>query len=126
LVLDIFKRTASGHLLHFRLSSLAQPKQDIFFTIKQRQGVPDTLPFDMYQTFSFDRYSPIFYGAWVLKNCRGAAGVMIGDMLVFVTHGPVRLVACSRFPMLQFTCRFEPDFWMVGDGIVVRTITALM
>jgi hypothetical protein len=60
---------------------------------------------------------PILYGNWVRKNNLGLAGdIVSGDVALFGIHGPVRLVACSRVPVLQLTCRFEPDFWMVGDG----------
>ena len=71
----------------------------------------------------------ILYGTRVWKNSLGAVGDIVrGDMPVFVSHGPVRLVACSRVPNIQFTCRFEPDFCMVGDGgpARVRTTTEEM
>ena len=68
-------------------------------------------------------------GTWTRKNCLGAAGaIVMGAGSAFVSHGPVRLVASRRDPICQFTSRFEPDFWMVGDGGAdkVRMIKQLM
>ena len=71
----------------------------------------------------------ILYGTWTRKNMLAPAGaIVMGSGLAFVIHGPLRLVASRRDPICQFTSRFEPDFWMVGDGGANkrRTITQLM